>query len=185
MVKLHIGCGKRNFGEDWQHIDGIDLPHIVHKSVTKLSHEDNSVDLIYASHLVAYFDRSEILDVLQEWKRVLKNGGILRLATPDFEIISKLYSEGKYYLASFAGPLYGKMEMNTQTIYHKTAYDFTNLRETLMIAGFKDVKRYDWKQTDHSQHDDHSQAYLPHMNKQTGTLISLNVECIKQEKVSR
>lgn len=22
MIKLNIGCGKRNFGEDWIHIDG-------------------------------------------------------------------------------------------------------------------------------------------------------------------
>ena len=43
----------------------------------------------------------------------------------------------------------------------------------------KDYKWYDWEQTEHSKFDDHSQAYIPHMDKENGTLISLNVECIK------
>ena len=30
-----------------------------------------------------------------------------------------------------------------------------------------------------SDFDDHSQAYLPHMDKENGTSMSLNVECIK------
>jgi len=43
----------------------------------------------------------------------------------------------------------------------------------------RNIKRYNWKDTEHSKIDDHSQAYLPHMDKDNGTLISLNVECIK------
>ena len=44
---------------------------------------------------------------------------------------------------------------------------------------FKNIHRYDWRDTDHSHIDDHSQAYLPHMDKENGTLISLNIECNK------
>ena len=36
-----------------------------------------------------------------------------------------------------------------------------------------------WRETEHSQFDDHSQAYVPHMDKENGVLISLNVECNK------
>ena len=43
----------------------------------------------------------------------------------------------------------------------------------------KDVKRYDWRDTEHAEFDDHSQAYLPHMDKENGTLISLNIEAVK------
>ena len=43
----------------------------------------------------------------------------------------------------------------------------------------KNVIEYDWRETEHSEFDDHSQAYIPHMDKDNGTLISLNVECIK------
>ena len=27
-MKVHIGCGKRNFGDDWYHIDGTSYPHV-------------------------------------------------------------------------------------------------------------------------------------------------------------
>jgi hypothetical protein len=64
-------------------------------------------------------------------------------------------------------------------IYHKTIYDFISLRDLLEKIGYMDVQKYDWRTTEHSNYDDHSQAYLPHMDKEKGTLISLNVECKK------
>ena len=69
--------------------------------------------------------------------------------------------------------------MSEQTIYHKTTYDFDSLEKVLESVGFNNVEKYDWKTTEHSTYDDHSQAYIPHMDKENGTLISLNVECVK------
>jgi len=198
MIKLHIGCGWRDFGEDWIHIDGGEYPHVKFHDVTKLPHDDDSVDLIYTSHLFEYFDREDGLEVLKEWFRVLKKGGTLRIAVPDFEMMAKLYAEGKFPLENFVGPLYGKMKMGAKgpnegkapIIYHKTVYDFDSLKEVLGSIGFKKVRRYDWKITSpHDKFDDHSQAYLPHkgfvptpenpFDKDNGYLISLNVEADK------
>ena len=53
------------------------------------------------------------------------------------------------------------------------------MKEDLNLVGFKDIKRYDWRLTEHSNVDDFSQAYLPHMEKSNGKLMSLNVEAIK------
>jgi len=181
MTKLHLGCGWRNFGPDWVHIDGGDYDHLDSHSVCDLPYEDKSVDLIYASHVLAYFDREEAETVLREWRRVLKEGGTLRIATPDFEAMNTLYTSGEYTLDSFLGPLYGKMSMGDRTIYHKTAYDTESLKNLLLKAGFRDIIIYDWQDTVHAQFDDHSQAYLPHMDKESGTLISLNMECINLE----
>lgn len=180
-IKLNLGCGWRDFGDEWVHIDYGDYKHLDYKSdISKLTmFEDNSVDLIYASHLIAYFDRSEIINVLNEWNRVLKKNGVLRVATPDLNVITKLYYEDLLPLESFLGPLYGKMDMGGNTIYHKTTYDFKSLKNILIECGFKDVDYYNWKSTDHAKFDDHSQAYIPHMNKNNGTLISLNIECKK------
>jgi hypothetical protein len=79
----------------------------------------------------------------------------------------------------FLGPLYGKMKMNEQYIYHKTVYEFFGLKKILEELRFVDIKRYDWRKTEHAKHDDFSQSYIPHMDKENGTLISLNVEAIK------
>jgi len=179
-MKLHLGCGRRNFGPSWAHIDAGDYEHIIHDSVMDLSHiEDEMVDLIYSSHMFEYFDREEAQVVLREWKRVLKRTGTLRLAVPDLESMARLYMNGVIKLSSMLGPLYGKMSMADATIYHKTAYDFESITAALEEAGFSNIKRYDWRATEHAQFDDHSQAYIPHMDKENGTLISLNVECTK------
>ena len=69
--------------------------------------------------------------------------------------------------------------MDDKVIYHKTTYDFHSLKMLLEKLGMKNIKRYDWRDVDHSIFDDHSQAYIPHMDKDNGTLISLNVECMK------
>ena len=180
-IKLHLGCGKRDFGSDWIHIDGGDFPHLKYHNVTQLPFKDNTVDVIYASHLIAYFDREEIKTVLTEWKRALKSGGVLRLATPDFEEMIRLYGIGKVKLNDLLGPLYGKWSMSDKAIYHKTVYDFDSLLEVLKDIGFGDIKWYRWEDTEHSHFDDHSQAYMaPKGDKENGTLISLNMEAIKK-----
>ncbi|MCY4643617.1 MAG: class I SAM-dependent methyltransferase [Bacteriovoracales bacterium] len=178
-MNLHLGCGKR-YIPGFVHIDRAKYDHITHVcSFEKLPFiKSDTVDLIYCSHGIQYFDRFEIIPILKEWKRTLKPTGILRLAVPDFSVLSKLYdTEG---LEKVIGPLFGRIQINEERgeewIYHRTVYDFELLRSTLHSAGFKIVKRYDWKKTIHQDYDDCSQAYIPHMDKKNGTLISLNVE---------
>ena len=183
MVKLNLGCGPTNFGKDWIHIDSGEFDHIDkrYKSIVGLDFAAESVDLIYASHVLEYFDRKEATKVLLEGFRVLKKGGILRLAVPDFEVMANLYCKGEYPLDRFLGPLYGKMSMADETIYHKTVYDMYSIKNILQNIGFKDVCKFEWRDTEHSDIDDCSQAYLPHMNKDNGTLISLNIECKRKD----
>lgn len=178
-VRLNLGCWKR-YLPGFIHIDLCDLPHIdLRSGVDRLSmFSDESVDLIYASHVLEYFDRIEACRVLEEWHRVLKHGGILRLAVPDFESLLKVYKMTDD-LSNILGPLYGKMliEGTDRVIYHKTVYDMKDMNELLAENGFSDVKRYRWQDTSpHDEIDDHSQAYYPHMDKKNGVLTSLNVE---------
>lgn len=187
MIKLNLGCWTRDFGKDWIHIDGGTFPHVHSHDIVNLPFENESVDLIYASHVFEYFDREEGMQVLQKWYKKLKIGGILRIAVPDFESMAKLYIEKKIPLAKFLGPLYGKMSMDDNTIYHKTVYDFDSLKSCLECTGFKTIYNYDWKNTEHASFDDHSKSYYPHDSEaiKTGnfnenhTLMSLNLEAIK------
>ena len=183
-MKLHLGCGKRNF-PGWVHVDLVDLPHIDYQnSVDDLSmFDDQSCDVIYSSHTLEYFDSYEVKGVLAEWNRVLKPGGILRLAVPDFDALIKVYAATRD-LENILGPLYGRMNISTSagmvTAYHKTTYNFEKLKQLLSEIGFKDVSRFDWRETEHAQFDDHSQAYYPHMDKENGIHVSLNVEAYKK-----
>jgi len=179
-MKLHLGCGKRYFGDDWIHIDKSDYDYIKYNDVQSLPFENNTCDVIYNCGLIPYFDNDEIKHVLKEWHRVLKPNGILRIATPDFEVMTSLYVQKKYPLKNFIGPIYGKWPISdNEYIYQRNTYDMPKLTKFLEDAGFKNIKKYDWRDVEHSHIDDYSQAYMPHMDKTNGTLISLNVECNK------
>jgi predicted SAM-dependent methyltransferase len=182
QLQLNLGCWKR-YIPGFIHIDQADFPHIDYKtSIDKLyMFSDETVDLIYCSHALEYFDRQTAKTVLKEWYRVLKNNGILRLAVPDFEALIKVY-EQYGDLSKILGPLFGRMEILTpepKLIFHKTVYDFTSLKNLLESENFSEIKRYDWRNTIHKDYDDHSHAYIPHMDKENGLLISLNVEARK------
>lgn len=181
MLRLHLGCGKRHL-PGFVHVDLADFPHVDYRhSVDCLEmFADASADLIYASHVLEYFDRFEAQRVLLEWNRVLCAGGALRLAVPNFRALVQVYFDSGR-LDLILGPLYGRMEIPgiESVIYHRTTYDFETLKELLERAGFGGVHLYDWRQTIHRYVDDHSQAYVPHMNKENGKLVSLNVECTK------
>ena len=185
-MKVNLGCGK-NYIPGFVHVDLDDLPHIDYKSdiMSLPFFDDNSASLIYSSHALAYFDRKEVNTVLSEWYRVLEPEGTLRIAVPDFEAIVKIYKKyGNLDRQGILGPLYGFWSQNSSggsenTIYHRTTYDFLSLKNVLIKNGFKHPKRYDWRATIHKEYDDFSQAYIPHMDKENGILISLNVEAKK------
>jgi predicted SAM-dependent methyltransferase len=179
-MKLHLGCWHR-YIPGFIHVDLCDMPHIDYKrSIDDLSiFCDCSAELIYCSHCFEYFDRFQAVNVLREWHRVLKPGGILRIAVPDFDKLIEVYLKSGD-INKILGPIFGRMEIQTpesiEVIYHKTVYNYDCLNEILGENGFEDVKAYDWRETIHKDYDDHSQSYYPHMDKEKGILLSLNVE---------
>ncbi len=56
-----------------------------------LPYNDNQMDAVYANHILEHFLPHQIHPFLKEVFRVLKPGGILRISTPDFEILSNKY----------------------------------------------------------------------------------------------
>jgi predicted SAM-dependent methyltransferase len=178
-VKLNLGCWDRPIpgfiNVDSQNLPGLDLVMDI-KNLENF--KSNSADLIYASHVIAYFDRATTVDVFSEWKRVLKPGGILRVSTPDLTSLIKIYKETEN-LDKIIGPLYGKMNGGSDLIYHKQVFDRFSLVKMFTEGGFCEISDWDWRTTEHSAIDDHSQAYYPHMQKKTGLQVSLNLEAKK------
>jgi SAM-dependent methyltransferase len=176
-VKLHLGCGKR-YIPGFVHIDAIDYPHVDHvTTIDNLSFiNDSSVDLIYNCHVLEHFKRRDVGRVLKEWNRVLKPGGTLRVSVPDFQKLCDVYS--KYgCIDDVIGPLFGRQDYLYNI--HYNIFDLPSLTKQLQIAGFTNIRQFDWRETEHAVVDDFSQAYIPHMDKENGILISLNVECDK------
>lgn len=183
IIKLNLGCWHRHI-PGFIHVDFCEMPHIDYKSsIDKLPFfSDDTVDLIYCSHALEYFDRFEAKRVLAEWRRILRPGGLLRLAVPNFASLMKVY-EVTGELDRVLGPLYGRMEIQAtdgpRTLFHKTTYDEKSLSSLLLDCGFVDPAKWDWRNTEHANIDDHSQAYFPHMEKESGIHISLNIQAYK------
>src|SRR5947209_634677 len=160
-MKLHLGCGSK-YIPGFVHADIQEYPHVDYRvPVNQLSFApDNSVDLIYACHVLEHFGRHEVDQVLGEWYRVLRKGGILRVAVPDFKAVVSNYQETAN-LSELVGLVSGGQR--NEYDFHKMVFDEQLLRERLLKAGFTSVTRYDWQNTEHAWLDDYSQAYLPHM----------------------
>ena len=175
-LSLHLGCGKTLLpgfiNIDIDACSGADRL----MDIRDLEFGDASVDLIYASHVLEHFGRHEVNLVLKEWARVLKPGGMLRVAVPDFSKIATYYLEnGK--TSDLLGLVMGGQK--DEFDFHKMIFDFRSLQDTLFLIGFADVQRWDWREVSHGAFDDYSQAYLPHMDKENGLLMSLNIEARK------
>lgn len=178
-MKLHLGCGPRHI-PGFVHVDAQPAPHVdIVGPVERLAIGDNSVSLIYASHVLEHFGRHAYKAVLKEWFRVLKPGGVLRLSVPDFAACAAIYYESGLVdgLTGLVGLIVGGQR--NEHDFHKMIFDEDFLRRELLDIGFREVRRWDWRATEHTSIDDFSQAYIPHLNKENGKLMSLNLEAIK------
>ncbi len=174
-IRLHLGCGQVHIpgyvNADIQFFRKNDLVCDAYK----LPFADNSLEVLYACALIEHLGRDEWMDALREWHRVLCPGGLVQISTADFQAVCDQYLE----TGSLDG-LYGLVVGGQRDAYdwHGMVFDFDTLRAGLEGAGFAEVHRYDWKDTIVGLLgvDDFSQAYLPHMDKEGGRLMSLNVE---------
>jgi predicted SAM-dependent methyltransferase len=176
-MKLNLGCYDRKI-HGFVNVDiREDVEPDVVDNVFKLEKfKESSVDLIYACHVLEHADYKESELALRRWFAVLKKGGVLRLAVPDMEAHFAHY----YYhkdLRLLHSTFWGSQRHAYD--YHKNGWDFKKLKEDLKEAGFSIVKKYDWQKTEHFYVDDYSQTYFPHMDKEKGKLMSLNVEAKK------
>jgi len=176
IMKLHLGCGER-YIPGFYHVDAVARPHVDHiGEIDKLPMSSGSVDLIYCCHALEHFLRPQTASVLGEWHRVLKPGGVLRIATVDFSAVCKVFQ--KYNNIDLViGPLYGRQ--NYLYNFHRNCFTFESLSKFLRDACFGEIRLWDWRKTEHAGVDDYSQAYIPHMDKENGIHISLNVEAVK------
>lgn len=74
---LNIGGGRYNLPG---HVN-VDIKN--GHDARKLEYPDNSIDEVYASHVLEHFGADETELILKEWVRVLKPGGLIRIAVPD------------------------------------------------------------------------------------------------------
>lgn len=90
--KLQIGCGS-NILDGWLNTDLNYNDEVAFLDAgQKFPIESNIFDYVYSEHLFEHLKLEQQLNMFRESYRILKKGGIMRIATPSLEFLFKLYS---------------------------------------------------------------------------------------------
>lgn len=150
-IKLNIGAGSTVI-EGFTPID-----RKFGSEAFPLPYPDGSVSEIRASHILEHFTFGDAQKALEEWSRVLKPGGRIRISVPDVDKVLADKSPNRlFYLMG------GQTDAND---VHKSAYDEERLAGVMREAGFSNLQEWSSPNTD--------SAALP---------ISLNIEGFKNGK---
>jgi predicted SAM-dependent methyltransferase len=92
MRCLNLGCGSR-FHPTWTNLDAISSNAAVRAcDLNKgIPFPDNSFQVVYHSHVLEHFPKDKAFELMQECRRVLETGGVIRVAVPDLEQIVRMY----------------------------------------------------------------------------------------------
>jgi SAM-dependent methyltransferase len=88
---LNVGCGN-HFHPAWTNLDLQARPGVIqHDLRARLPFPEATFEAVYHSHVLEHLPRTAALKLLQECARVLRPGGVIRVAAPDLERIARLY----------------------------------------------------------------------------------------------
>jgi predicted SAM-dependent methyltransferase len=145
MLKLNLGAGDveipghvpidRKLGHEVY-----PLPANVIVGHERVNLTDGSVDEVRASHVLEHFSHRQTADVLREWVRVLKPGGVLKVAVPDFDRITDWYVGGRTHLPLEGYLFGGHCDAND---HHGAMFNRGKLTELMENAGLVSVT--DWQ----------------------------------------
>jgi predicted SAM-dependent methyltransferase len=152
--KVHLGAS-RNHLPGWLNTDSVPTDGgVIYLDVTKpFPLRDDSVDYIFAEHLIEHVDYDGGQLMLRECWRVLKPDGRIRIATPDLEVLIGLHGREKThgqqrYVEWMISRCLPKVE-DCKDVFvinnafrawgHRFLYDRETLFVTMSGAGFRDI----------------------------------------------
>lgn len=103
IKKMQIGCGPNLF-DGWLNTDIDCNDKIAYLNAgAKFPIESDSFDFVYSEHLFEHLKVEQQINMLSESYRILKKGGILRIATPNIDFLFDIFakptsSESKHYV---------------------------------------------------------------------------------------
>lgn len=152
--KLHIGGGWCRL-DGWLNTDIELIPDVMRMDATEpFPFRDKTFQYVYTEHMIEHVPYQKGVHMLQECYRVLRDGGIIRVITPDLAAIVGLY-QGKLspdqqeYLLWFCrtfvheSPPDAVFAINAMFRQwgHQFIYDEKTLTDSMQAAGFRSVER--------------------------------------------
>lgn len=153
-INLNLGSHGDNM-DGFVNIDIADESADIKADVGELPYEDNSVDFIYASHILEHalsgdyekhlasnINKKTVHEFLSEWYRVLKPGGLLEIKVPDFDRVVWLYNNFPQWSRSPGGnaPFPAAFDWLVSNGQHGAIFNYPTLKTVLITAGFKNIQ---------------------------------------------
>ena len=154
-IKLHIGC-ETVYMDGWINIDNNSDNNIEKLDMNvdlrnRLPFEDDSVDFIFNEHFLEHLTWDEGLQAIKEFMRVLKPGGVLRIAMLDLARSVQIYEDKNWEINNIEYfEKCGMAFIETRAQYlniafrewgHKHLYDFEELERLLKKAGCVNIQK--------------------------------------------
>lgn len=153
QVMLNVGSGT-DYKIGWINIDNNTDNNIEKLDLNwdlrnPLPFEDNSVDFIFNEHFIEHLTVEESRQSLKDLRRVLRVGGVMRIAMPDLEAAVEIYQDPNWKKRPFIKNFdldYVKtraelLNMGFRFWDHKWFYDWEELDRRLKEVEFKYIKR--------------------------------------------
>ena len=176
-LMLHVGCGDVD-APGYINIDARPMPH-VHFVIDDLRDIDfvppASVDLVYMCHVLEHVRHPEVGSVLRAAHSILRPGGTLRLAVPDFDLILDIYGRTNREMDSILGVMMGNQDYPQNA--HYTAFNAASLEHRMQSSGFKDVRPWEADRVEHHAFSDTSNSPYSYLGRDYP--ISLNLEATR------
>ncbi len=170
-IKLEIGAGRRFGVNGWITLDMNDGCDINWDLKYGIPFPNDSIDIIYSSHVFEHFSYSEILKLMYDCKRVLKNNGIFSISVPNAEMFINAYSKRDQNFWNSLPLQYTPAYNNTNSLidnvnyiaymegHHKYMFDKENLNNILKKIEFRDIKFRDFDPSIDSIERKHESIY--------------------------
>lgn len=136
-MKLNLGCGDFPM-KGWTNVDSSPLPQVdIVADVRHLPSPDDSIDEIYAGHILEHIPITEADATLAEWLRVLLPGGRLTIACPDTRYLAREYLEGRISCRTLS-EVYMHVESGRQR--HHACFDADDVSVRLAALGAEAIE---------------------------------------------
>lgn len=183
MLRLNIGCGQsptlgwinfdNSFAIRMRWVPFILLKHLTFLGASRIENikwvknnaveyfdarkpikfNDNSVDVIYTSHMLEHMSREDALVFLRNTYRILKPGGVLRISVPDLSILIKRYLDNHDGDAFMEEMMVAPPRLNSFFDFfkvlingyrhHQWMYNEVSLKNALQEIGFSRLEKMD------------------------------------------
>lgn len=148
-MRLEIGAGAKPT-PGYVHVDAVALEEVdvVDDGRTLAKFEDGVAEEVYSHWFLEHVARHEVQPMLENWKRVLVPGGLIRLVTNNHEAHNRCLAEGEISWREWSYLIYAVENKRGYKVWdiHKCAWNQALLGEALEQCGFVEVSvEAQWK----------------------------------------